>query len=29
MLILAMGFVVGFIVISVFLPLYQIIGNIK
>jgi type IV pilus assembly protein PilC len=28
-LILAMGFVVGFIVISVFLPLYQIIGNIK
>ncbi len=29
LLILAMGFVVGFIVISVFLPLYQIIGNIK
>jgi type IV pilus assembly protein PilC len=28
-LILAMGFIVGFIVISVFLPLYQIIGNIK
>ena len=29
LMILAMGFVVGFIVISVFLPLYQIIGNIK
>lgn len=29
LLILVMGFVVGFIVISVFLPLYQIIGNIK
>ena len=29
LLILCMGFVVGFIVISVFLPLYQIIGNIK
>ena len=29
LLILAMGFIVGFIVISVFLPLYQIIGNIK
>ena len=29
MMILGMGFVVGFIVISVFLPLYQIIGNIK
>jgi len=28
MMILGMGFVVGFIVISVFLPLYQIIGNI-
>jgi type IV pilus assembly protein PilC len=28
-LILVMGFIVGFIVISVFLPLYQIIGNIK
>jgi len=28
-LILIMGFIVGFIVISVFLPLYQIIGNIK
>jgi len=25
---LGMGFVVGFIVISIFLPLYQIIGNI-
>jgi type IV pilus assembly protein PilC len=29
MLIVVMGFIVGFIVISVFLPLYQIIGNIK
>jgi type IV pilus assembly protein PilC len=29
LLILVMGFIVGFIVISVFLPLYQIIGNIK
>ena len=29
LLILFMGFIVGFIVISVFLPLYQIIGNIK
>jgi type IV pilus assembly protein PilC len=29
MMIVAMGFIVGFIVISVFLPLYQIIGNIK
>lgn len=29
LLILIMGFIVGFIVISVFLPLYQIIGNIK
>ncbi|MBC5824658.1 MAG: type II secretion system F family protein [Candidatus Eremiobacteraeota bacterium] len=29
LMILGMGFVVGFIVISVFLPLYQIIGNIK
>ena len=28
-LILIMGFIVGFIVVSVFLPLYQIIGNIK
>jgi type IV pilus assembly protein PilC len=28
MMILGMGFIVGFIVISVFLPLYQIIGNI-
>jgi type IV pilus assembly protein PilC len=28
-LILVMGFIVGFIVVSVFLPLYQIIGNIK
>jgi type IV pilus assembly protein PilC len=28
LMILGMGFVVGFIVISVFLPLYQIIGNI-
>jgi type IV pilus assembly protein PilC len=28
-LILCMGFVVGFIVVSVFLPLYQIIGNIN
>ena len=29
MLIVFMGFIVGFIVISVFLPLYQIIGNIR
>jgi len=29
LMILIMGFIVGFIVISVFLPLYQIIGNIK
>jgi type IV pilus assembly protein PilC len=29
LLILIMGFIVGFIVVSVFLPLYQIIGNIK
>jgi type IV pilus assembly protein PilC len=29
MLIVVMGFIVGFIVISVFLPLYQIIGNIR
>jgi len=29
LLILVMGFIVGFIVISVFLPLYQIIGNIN
>jgi len=29
LLILVLGFIVGFIVISVFLPLYQIIGNIK
>jgi type IV pilus assembly protein PilC len=28
LMILGMGFVVGFIVISIFLPLYQIIGNI-
>ena len=29
LMILGMGFIVGVIVISVFLPLYQIIGNIK